>query len=106
MSIDLTTIFQAIPYVQNVAHAELVHPEASLAASQVLAQQALTEQNKQTPRIEQQDATDAVGDEKQRQSQGQRQHRPRRQPEPEPGSQETQASNPTPFAGHIINLKI
>jgi len=104
MSIDLTTIFQAIPYVQNVAHAELVQPEVSLAASQVLAQQALTEQNKQTPRIEQQDAADAVGDQKQRQSQGQRQRRSRRHPEPE--SQETQASNPTPFAGHIINLKI
>ncbi len=104
MSIDLTTIFQALPYAQNVAHAELVHPDASLAATQAMAQQVLAEQNKQTQRIEKQDAADTVGDQKQRQPKGQGRHRPRRAPRPEP--EETQASNPTPFAGHIINMKI
>lgn len=104
MSIDLTTIFQALPYAQNVAHAELVHPDASLAATQAMAQQVLAEQNKQTQRIEKQDAAETVGDQKQRQPKDQGQHRPRRAPRPEP--EETQASNPTPFAGHIINMKI
>lgn len=105
MSIDLTTIFQAMPYVQNVAHAELVQPEAALNASQVMAQQALAEQNKQTQRIEEQNAMDEVGDEQQRHASGQQQKfRRHRSPEPEP--EETQASNPSPFAGQIINLKI
>ncbi|EHJ46856.1 hypothetical protein DFW101_0840 [Solidesulfovibrio carbinoliphilus subsp. oakridgensis] len=106
MSIDLTTVFQALPYAQNVAHAELVQPQAGLAASQLLAEQVLAEQNKQTPRIEQQDAADTVGDKEQqgRQARDQRQHRPRRPAPPE--AEETQASNPTPFAGHIINMKI
>lgn len=104
MSIDLTTVFQALPYVQNVAHAELVQPQAGLAASQAVAERFLAEQNKQTPRIEQQDAADSVGDEKQgHQPKDQPPHRRRRAA---PEAEETQASNPTPFAGHIINMKI
>ena len=105
MPIDLTTVFQAVPYVQNVAHAELVNPEAQLLASQALAQQVLTEQNKQTQRIEQQDAMDSVHDEEKRQGSGQRRSR-RAKGLAKPEAEETQASNSTPFAGHIINLKI
>jgi hypothetical protein len=104
MSIDLTTIIQAMPYAQNVAQAELVHPDAQLAASQAFAQQVLAEQQKQTPRIEQQDAAETVGDRNRRQKQDRRQMRSRRAPPPE--TEETQPSNPTPFAGHIIDRKI
>ncbi len=104
MSIDLTTVFQAMPYAQNVAHAELVHPEIHLAVSQVLAQQALAEQNKQTPRIEKQDAMGTVQDKGQRQAPGQRRPLPRRHPPAE--SEETQSANPTPFAGHILDMKV
>ena len=105
MPIDLTTIFQAIPYVQNVAHAELVRPEAQLLASQALAQQAVTDQKKQPQRIEQQDAMDSVRDEEKRKDPGQR--HPRRKAQlAVPESEETQSSNSTPFAGHIINVKI
>lgn len=105
MPIDLTTVFQVMPYAQNVAHAELVQPEAQLAASQALAQQTLAEQNKQTARIEQQDAADAVGDGRQRQAPGRSPSRRRRAPGPQE-QEETQAGNSTPFAGHIINMKI
>lgn len=104
MSIDLTTIFQAMPYTQNVAHAELVQPEAALAASQEMARQVLADQAKQPQRIEQQDSLDSVGDQKERQAPGQRQFKRRRQAQPE--AEETQASNPSPFAGHIIDRKI
>lgn len=104
MSIDLTTIFQTMPYVQNVAHAELVQPEAALAASQEMARQALADQAKQPQRIEQQDAMESVGDQRERQSPGQRRQQRRRRDAPEP--EETQASNPSPFAGHIIDRKI
>ena len=105
MPIDLTTIFQAMPYVQNVAHAELVQPEAQLLASQALAQQAVTEQNKQAQRIEQQDAMDSVHDEEKRKDPGQRRSR-RKAQRVVPELEETQSSNSTPFAGHIINVKI
>lgn len=104
MSIDLTTIFQTMPYVQNVAHAELVQPEAALAASQVMAREALAEQQKQPQRVEEQSAMDAVGDEEQQHDNAQQRHRPRRHPAPD--AEETQASNASPFAGRIINLKI
>ncbi|WP_428569556.1 MAG: hypothetical protein ACP59X_11355 [Solidesulfovibrio sp. DCME] len=106
MPIDLTTVFQTMPYVQNVAHAELVQPEAALAASQELARQALAEQAKQPQPVERQDAMDSVKDDRRRQAPGQQQphHRRRAQPEAEP--EQTQASNPSPFAGHIIDRKI
>lgn len=105
MPIDLTTIFQAVPYVQNVAHAELVQPEAQLVAAQALAQQALTDQHKQPQRIEQQDATDSVRDEEKKGRPDQRRSK-RRAQLMQPESEETQASNSTPFAGRIINVKI
>ncbi|MHC1789265.1 hypothetical protein [Solidesulfovibrio sp.] len=105
MPIDLATVFQAVPYVQNVAHAALVNPEAQLVASQALAQQAIEQQNKQTQRIEQQDGLDTVRDEDKKQGANQHQSR-RRQRAAKPEPEETQASNSTPFAGHIINVKI
>ena len=105
MPIDLTTIFQAVPYVQNVAHAELVSPEAQQLAAQVQARQALAEQHKQTQRIEQQEAMDSVRDEEKKGRPDRR--RPRRDKHDQPPeADETQASNSTPFAGHIINMKI
>jgi len=105
MPIDLTTIFQAIPYVQNVAHAELVNPQAQLAASQAMAQQFLTEQKKQTARVEKQDGMETVSDQRQHQKPGYRKMRPRRPAKPEE-AEETQPSNPTPFAGHLVDKKI
>jgi hypothetical protein len=106
MPIDLTTVFQAVPYVQNVAHAELVSPEAQLVASQALAQQTLTEQHKQTQRIEKQDAMDTVRDEEKRRGAGQQRQRRARAAKPEVDEEATQGSNSTPFAGHIVNMKV
>jgi len=106
MPIDLTTVIQAVPYVQNVAHAELTSPEAQLAASQAMTQQALADQNKQTQRIEKQDEMDSVRDEDKRRGAGQPRQRRARAAGPEPEEEATQASNPTPFAGHIIDMKV
>ena len=106
MPIDLTTVIQAVPYVQNVAHAELVSPEAQLAASQAMTQQALADQNKQTQRIEKQDEMDSVRDEEKRRMAGQPRQRRAKAAAPDPDEEATQASNATPFAGHIINMKI
>lgn len=104
MSLDLTTVFQTMPYVQNVAHAELVHPEIQQAVAQVLAQQYLAEREKQAQRIEKQDALATVQDERNPHGQGKSRRRSRRAKTP--GETETQAANSTPFAGHIIDMKI
>ena len=106
MPIDLTTVIQAVPYVQNVAHAELASPEAQLAASQALAQQALADQSKQTQRIEKQDEMDSVRDEEKRRGSGQPRQRRARAAAPEADEEPTLGSNSTPFAGHIINMKV
>ena len=105
MPIDLTTTIQAIPYAQNVAHAELVHPDAQLAASQLLARQTLLEQHKQAPPVEKLEKMETVGDERQRQQQERRPLRERRNHE-QSTEPDSAPSNPTPFAGHIIDRKI
>jgi hypothetical protein len=69
-----------------------------------MARQALADQAKQPQRIEQQDAMESVGDQRERRSPGQQRQQSRRHAAPEP--EETQASNPSPFAGHIIDRKI
>jgi len=101
---DLTTVFQTMPYVQNVAHAELVHPEIQQAVAQVLAQQYLAKREKQTQRIEKQDTLATVQDE--RNPQGKEASRRRARRAPAAAETETQAANSTPFAGHIIDVKI
>lgn len=107
MPIDLTTVFQAVPYVQNVAHAEQVNPEAQAMATQALAQQALAKEHEQTQRIEKQDGADSVRDDEQRKGGGHgRQRRRHAAANAETQEEMTQASNSTPFAGHIINMKV
>jgi hypothetical protein len=103
MTIDLPTVIQAMPYAANVAQAEMAHPEIQLAITQVMAQQMLEERNKQAAPIEQQDALISVGeDRKERKGKPW----PRRRRPPAPQAEETQSGNQTPFAGHIIDMKI
>ena len=97
MAMDLTTVIQTMPYVQNVAQAELVNPEVHQAVAQVLAQQALAEQNQQTPRIEQQDALSTVQEDRRRRGSGQQQRRRRPRSAPPADTEETQTGNPTPL---------
>ena len=105
MGLDLTTVIQSMPYVQNVAQAELVNPAAQQAATQLLAQEFLAKQQSQTPPVEKQESMSTVQDDRQQRhgTGGQPQHRAKRPPaEPE----DTQTGNATPFAGHIIDMKI
>jgi len=104
MALDLTTIFQTMPYVQNVAQAELVNPEVQQAVAQVLTQQFLTKQNTQTARIEKQDALSTVQDDRRRRHAPGEQQKRRRAPAAT--EEETQAGRSSPFAGHIIDMKI
>ena len=106
MDMDLTAIFQAMPYAQNVAHAELVQPQAQQAVSQVLARQLIEEQQKQTPPIERQDALATVQEDGRRQPSGQGRQGTGKRRRSAPEDQATQAANTTPFAGHIIDMKI
>lgn len=103
MALDLTTVFQTMPYVQNVAQAELVSPEVQQAVAQVLAQQFLARQKTQTQRIEKQDALATVQDDRRQRHAATRQQRKARRHAAE---EETQTGNTSPFAGRIIDMKI
>ena len=72
--------------------------------AQVLAQQYLAKREKQTQRIEKQDTLATVQDE--RNPQGKEASRRRARRAPAEAETETQAANSTPFAGHIIDVKI
>ena len=105
MGLDLNTAIQSMPYVQHVAQAVLVNPEAQQAVAQVLTQEYLAKQNTQTAPIEKQETLSTVQEDRQQRHEtgGQPQQRRKRA---HVADEETQTGNTTPFAGHIIDMKI
>lgn len=105
MSINLTTLFQVMPYAQNVAHAELALPQAQQAAASLMAQENLQKDQSQVQKVEEQDGAEAVKDENGGRKGGNRHKRRRPSPEPEPECAPA-ASNASPWSGNIINRRI
>lgn len=108
MSINLTTLVQVMPYAQNVAHAELVHPQVQQAVAAQAAQESLRHENEQVQKTEKQDGPATVKEDGRRNGGGASGRRRQKRPEPEPQAEDDagQGASFTPFAGHIINMKI
>jgi hypothetical protein len=105
MSIDLSTVLQVMPYAQNVAHAEVTHPAVQQATASELAMQQLKEEEKQVPKLEEQDAADAVNDEDEERRRGSR-HPGKRQARDMPRDEHTTPAHVSPWTGNIIDAKI
>ncbi|KUG28430.1 hypothetical protein ASZ90_001671 [hydrocarbon metagenome] len=105
MSIDLSTLFQVMPYAQNVAHAEVIHPGVQQATAAELALQRLKEEEKQVPKLEEQDAAESVSEQDEERRREKR-HPHRRQARNPSGEEETAPARITPWTGNIIDAKI
>jgi len=105
MSINLTTLFQVMPYAQNVAHAEMVLPQAQQAAATLLAQENLQKSQSQIQKVDEQEGAESVKDENGGRKGGTEHRRRRKPPEPEPEIAQA-ASNASPWSGNIINRRI
>jgi len=107
MSINLTTLFQVMPYAQNVAHAEMVAPQAQQAAATLVAQEHLQKDQNLVQKVEEQDGAEAVKDENGGRKGGTGQRRRRAPKKPEPDLDDAPAaSNASPWSGNIINRRI
>jgi hypothetical protein len=105
MSIDISTLFQAMPYAQNVAHAEVIQPVVQQTMAAELALQRMQEEEKQVPKLEEQDAAETVKDqdeERRREGRQPRKHQARQHDAPE----DTNPTHITPWTGNIIDAKI
>jgi hypothetical protein len=104
MSIDLSTVLQVMPYAQNVAHAEVIHPGVQQATAAELALQRLREEGEQVPTVEEQDAADSIKDQDEERRRDGRQ--PRKRQARNPAEEETTPTHVTPWTGNIIDAKI
>jgi DNA-binding protein H-NS len=105
MSIDLSTIFQVMPYAQNVAHAEVTHPAAQQATATELAKQHLKEEEQQVQKLEEQDAADAIKDQGgERRQEGR--HPGKRQAREHPTDEHTNPAHISAWTGNLIDAKI
>jgi len=105
MSIDLSTVLQVMPYAQNVAHAEVIHPGVQQATAAELALQRLREESEQVPKLEEQDAADSITDQDEERRREGRQPR-KRHAKPSAEDEETAPTHITPWTGNIIDAKI
>ncbi len=104
MSINLTTIFQVMPYAQNVAHAELVAPQTQQVVSTMLAQEALKHEQSQVQKVEKQEHPETVAEERQARGDAWEQQQRKREKEPEP--EEAPLSNASPWSGNLVNKRV
>jgi len=105
MSIDLSTIFQVMPYAQNVAHAEVIHPAVQQATATELAKQHMKEEEQQVQKLEEQDGADAINDQDEKRRQEER-HPGRRQARDMPTDEHTNPAHISPWTGNLVDAKI
>ncbi len=105
MSIDLSTVLQVMPYAQNVAHAEVIHPGVQQATAAELALMRLREEGEQVPKVEEQDAAESITDQDEQRRRDGRQPRKRQARHPAE-EEETTPTHVTPWTGSIIDAKI
>jgi len=104
--LNITTTIAQLPNIQGMAAAQIAHPEVQQVFAAQLAQQAVKEQHQQVQKVDRQEGSDAVKEEKEgRQDPG---HHPGKrkaaaQKEPEPEEQPASAS---PWIGHLVDRKV
>jgi hypothetical protein len=106
--INITTSVVQLPNIQGMAGAQLAYPEVQQAMAAQLAQQALKEKDFQVQKVEKQDASEAVKDEKRKGRGGSNDQRRRtRQAAPEQEAQaDDQPGAASPWLGHLVNRKV
>ncbi|GFK92549.1 hypothetical protein NNJEOMEG_00374 [Fundidesulfovibrio magnetotacticus] len=106
--INIVTTVAQLPNLQGLAGAQLAHPEAQQVFAAQMTQQMLKDQHDQVQKVDKQEGSDAVDEDKEgrqearRQASGRR-NAPHHQPEPEP---EAQPASSSPWLGHLINRKV
>lgn len=105
--INLTTTIAQLPNLQTVAGAQLAHPEAQQVFAAQLAQQALKDQTHQVQKVEKEEGSEAVKDEKEkRRAPGQELQPRKRQAKAEAPEEPAAEASASPWLGHLVNRKV
>ena len=103
--LDLPILISQLPFVQKIAHAEKAKPEINQLLFGPLIQKQLRENQGTVQQIEKQSEVDPVNRDGHNNAQ-QDASPDRERKEPEDESPDTGASNASPWAGNIVNVKI
>jgi hypothetical protein len=106
--LNITTTIAQLPNLQGVAGAQLAHPEAQQVFAAQLAQESLKEQMHQVQKVEKQEGSEAVKDEKEGHGGAeQHMHQHNRQAQKEtPEDGDSAPASASPWLGHLINKKV
>jgi len=105
--LNITTTIAQLPNLQGLAGAQLAHPEAQQVFAAQLAQESLKEQMHQVQKVEKQEGSEAVKDEKEGRGREQQMHQHNRQSKKEtPEDVDSAPASASPWLGHLINKKV
>ncbi|MBI4803939.1 MAG: hypothetical protein HY795_01750 [Desulfovibrio sp.] len=105
--INITTTIAQLPNLQGVAGAQLAHPEAQQVFAAQLAQESLKEQMHQVQKVDKQEGSEAVKDEKEGRGGEQHMHQRNRQAKKDaPEDGDSAPPSASPWLGHLINKKV
>ncbi|BDQ32872.1 hypothetical protein [Pseudodesulfovibrio portus] len=103
--LDLPVLISQLPFVQKIAHAETAKPEIRQQLFNPMVQEQVQKREGTVQQVAKKTATDPVdrdgGNNEKQQASSER-----KQKEEEEESPDTGASNASPWAGNIVNVKI
>ncbi|MFP5223488.1 MAG: hypothetical protein ACLGSA_14450 [Acidobacteriota bacterium] len=106
--INIATSIAQLPNLQGIAGAQQAHPEAQQIFAAQMAQQALKEQQHQVQKVDKQEGSEAVKEDRdnkrgEEHELRQRKRHARQDAEPE---EEAPAPSSSPWLGHLVNRKV
>ena len=106
-NINFATLISQLPHLQSVAAAQISHPETQQMAAAQMAQQVFTKEHSQVQKVEAAHGPDAADKDKKREkNRFAMQKRRLTGSAVEAQDEDSSTSNASPWAGHILNMKI
>ncbi len=103
--LDLPVLISQLPFVQKIAHAETAKPEIRQQLYNPMVQERVEKREGTVQQVAKKSDTSPIdrdgGNHEQQQAAGERKHKEDEEENPESG-----ASNASPWAGNIVNVKI
>lgn len=104
--LDLPVLISQLPYVAKIAHAEEAGPEAQRQIYAPLISEQIHRQESKVKEVDKKERTDPVDRDGQQKQEQEAHSDGKRKEKEEDDSPDSGASNPSPWAGNIVNVKI
>lgn len=104
--LDLPVLISQLPFVQKIAHAEKAKPELQQQLYGPLIQKQLTEREGTVQQVEKRTKTDPIDRDGHKDEEQQAASERKKKEVEDDDTPDTGSSNPSPWAGNIVNVKI